>query len=156
MEYRKIIDVEFREFDRRTLEKTWEWLNDPEIKDLTSTPDFDRESQEAWFQRLKGRDDYYIRSIWRDDEPIGVLGIKHLTPTDGEIWGYIGEKKYWGKAIGVEMMQHLLDYGKSQNLESIYAVILKRNVNSYKLHRRFGFEKEKDMEGERVMMRYYL
>lgn len=156
MEYRRIINVEFREFDRRTLEKTWEWLNDPEIKELTTTPDFDKESQEAWFQSLKGRDDYYIRSVWRDNDPIGAVGIKHITSTDGEIWGYIGEKEYWGKAVGIDMMQHLLDYARSRNLESVYSISLKTNLATYKINRRFGFEKEKELNGEKIVMRYYL
>lgn len=156
MEFRTIIDIEIKEFDRRTLEKSWEWLNDPEIKELTITPDFDQESQEAWFEGLKGREDYYIRSVWRGDDPIGALGIKYINGIDGEVWGYIGDRRYWGKAVGVEMMQNVIDYGRSRNLESLYTILLKRNLNSYKLNRRFGFQKEKDLDEERMMMRCYL
>ena len=53
MEYRKLVEVEFREFDREALQKSWEWLNDPQLKSLTMTPDFDQESQERWFESLK-------------------------------------------------------------------------------------------------------
>ncbi|HBU45505.1 MAG TPA: N-acetyltransferase, partial [Porphyromonadaceae bacterium] len=35
------MEVEFREFDREALEKSWKWLNDPQLKSLTMTPDFD-------------------------------------------------------------------------------------------------------------------
>lgn len=45
--------LEFREYDRATLECSYSWLNDPEIKFLTMTPDFTKESQENWFVSLK-------------------------------------------------------------------------------------------------------
>ncbi|HTN68774.1 MAG TPA: GNAT family N-acetyltransferase [Dysgonamonadaceae bacterium] len=155
MKFRTIIEIQIREFDRRMLEKSWGWLNDPEIKRMTLTPDMDKKSQEEWFRGLKDRKDYYIAGVWRDDEPIGVLGIKHITSTDGELFGYIGEKKYWGKAVGVDMMKRTLDYGRSLGLSSVYSLIGKDNINSYKLHRRFGFKKEKEGDEDKIKMRLY-
>lgn len=158
MEFRTIVKIELKEFDRRTLDKTWEWLNDPEIKELTVTPDFTRESQEKWFQSIQNRDDYYIRVVYTNDEPIGVFGIKNITRKDAELWGYIGDKRYWGKAIAVEAINFLIDYGKSLKLESIYGKLLKSNVQSYKICRRFGFEIDEDPTlGDNMMkMRLYL
>lgn len=156
MNVRTIIEIQFREFDRKMLEKSMEWLNDPEIKQLTITPDIDKESQERWFQSLKDREDYYVTGIWRDEQPIGVAGIKRITSTDGELFGYIGEKKYWGKAVGIDMMKHVLDHGIFLGLSSVYAIMRKDNINSYKLHRRFGFVKEKQLDEVRVMMRLSL
>lgn len=156
MEYRKIFEVEFREFNRDVLEKSWKWLNDPIIKELTSASEFDPESQERWFESLKARTDYYIRSIWYNGKPIGVMGIKHLTDKDGEAFGYLGEKEYWGKTIGVQGLQYMIDYAKSIKLESLYAIVLKENINSYKLMRRFGFEKEKEIDENTNVMRLYL
>ena len=156
MEFRAIIDIQFKEFDQTVFDKSWIWLNDPEIKRLTDTPDTDKEFREKWFQSLKDRSDYYIRSVWRNDEPIGTIGLKHITSTDGEVFLYIGEKRYWGKAIGLQMVQHALDYGRSLGLSSVYALVLKDNINSYKLARRFGFEKERDLDEERIVMRCYL
>lgn len=157
MEYRRIIDVDIREFDRRTFEKSLEWLSDPEIRALTLTPESDRKSKEKWFEGLKGREDYYIRSVWRDEEPIAVLGVKHITDTDGEVWGYIGEKKYWGKAIGIEMFQHLIDYAISINLQSLYIKFIKSNHFSYKIGKRFGFEIEKnESDSDLIIMRRFL
>ena len=90
MEYRKLIDVEFREFDREALEKSWKWLNDPQLKSLTMTPDFDQESQEKWFESLKTRTDYYLKAGWYNGVPIAVHGLKHITGTDGEVVGQDG------------------------------------------------------------------
>jgi len=156
MEYRKIFKVEFREFSHDVLEKSREWLNDPIIKELTFTSEFDAESQERWFESLKVRNDYYIRSIWYNDKPIGVMGIKHLTDKDGEVFGYLGEKEYWGKTIGVQGLQYMIDYAESIKLESLYAIVLKENINSYKLMRRFGFKKDKEIDEKSIVMILYL
>ncbi|MDD4632773.1 MAG: GNAT family N-acetyltransferase, partial [Proteiniphilum sp.] len=109
-----------------------------------------------WFESLKTRNDYYIRSVWYKDKPIGVMGIKHLTDKDGETFGYLGEKEYWGKTIGVQGLQYMIDYAKSIKLESLYAIVLKENINSYKLMRRLGFEKEKEIDENAIVMRLYL
>ena len=34
------------------LDKSWYWLNDPEIKALTMTPDFSKEDQASYFKSL--------------------------------------------------------------------------------------------------------
>lgn len=155
MVYEKNIDVSFRDFSREVLDKSWEWLNDPEIKELTLTPDLDRESQRVWFQNLKKKNDYYIRSVWLNEEPIGACGVKNITYTDGEVWYYIGEKNYWGKGVGTQMMQSLIEYARSQNLKSVYAKLHETNAGSYKLCERFDFKKESEID-KIVIMRLYL
>lgn len=156
MEYRKIITIEFKDFTREVLEKSWEWLNDPLIKRQVFALDFDKETQEKWFESLKTKDDYFIKSMWHNGKPIAVMGIKHLTAKEGEVFGYIGEKEYWGKTVGVQGMDFLIDYGRSIQLESLYAIMLKENLNSYKLHCRMGFKIEKDVDEKTMMMRLSL
>lgn len=153
MEYRKLLEVEFKEFTREVLEKTWEWLNDPQMRELTATPEFDKESQEKWFESLKTRKDYFIRSCWYKDKVIGVVGLKHLTDKHGEIFGYLGEKEFWGKTIGVQGMEYIIDYARSINLECIYSVVLKSNISSYKLDLRLGFVKDKYIDENTIKMR---
>src|SRR5690554_5869609 len=156
MEFRSIIDIQFKGFDRSVFEKSKEWLDDSEIKRLTNAPETDQESREQWFQSLTNRSDYYIISAWRGDNPIGVVGLKHITSSDAEAFIYIGEKKYWGKAVGIEMLKYVIDYGRSLGLTSLYAFILKENINSYKLASRFGFKKEKDKDEDTIIMRLYM
>lgn len=148
--------VTFREFTSEVLNMSWKWLNDPEIKELTLTPDLDRESQQSWFKSLQNKHDYFICSIWLNEEPIGVCGIKHLTSTDGEVWYYIGEKQFWGKGIGTQMMQYLIEYAELRDLESIYAKLLKENISSYKLCEKFNFKVEKQIDENLIIMRLCL
>ena len=44
--------VAFVEYTEEFLDLSWEWLNDPEIKLLTMTPDFSREDQRAFFFQI--------------------------------------------------------------------------------------------------------
>lgn len=156
MEYRKLIEIEFTEFDREVLEKSREWLKDPELKALTITPDFDVVSQEKWFESLKNRTDYYIASVSQNGTPVGVYGLKHITDVDAEIFGYLGSKDLWGKTIGVQAVQEMIRIAKSKNLESIYCIMLKENKRVIRLCSRFGFEIEKEVSDETIMMRLHL
>ena len=156
MEYRKIVEMEVRDFTRIVLEKSWEWLSDSEIKGLTATPNFDRDTSVKWFESLKSRNDYLVKAMYYNDKPIGVFGLKNLNEIDGEAFGYIGEKEYWGKTVGVQALEYLINYGKSINLKSIYSVMLKANLHSYKLHRRLGFVNEGDKDENNIIMRLYI
>lgn len=156
MEYRKIIKLDFRDFTYDVLQKSWEWLDDPQIKEQTSTTDFTKDSSEKWFENLNNRRDYFIKSIWHNDKVIAVMGIKHLNEIDGEVFGYIGDKEYWGKSVGVQGLEYLIEYAKSIKLQSIYSVVLKNNVTSLKLNRRLGFEIDGERDEKKIIMRLYL
>lgn len=153
MEFRRIIDIDIREMDETALEKSWEWLNDPEIKRLTITPDFSKESQRKWFESIKNRSDYWVIAGWHNGEPIVIAGLKHINGKDAEIFGYIGNKDYWGKAVAADVMSKIHEHGKSIGLESIYSTMLKDNRNSIRLHTRFGYKLEKELDEERIIMR---
>ncbi len=156
MEFRRIIELEIKEMDEVALEKSWEWLNDPEIKRLTITPDFDRESQRKWYESLKTRTDYWVIVGWHNDQPIVIGGLKSINEKDAELFGYVGDKRYWGKAVAADVMSRIHDHGKSLGLESIYTILLKENRNSFRLNTRFGYKFEKNLDDERIMMRLLL
>lgn len=157
MEFRRIIEVQHKEFDASALEKSWGWLQDPELKRLTMAPDIDKESQRKWFENLKTRKDYYVFCTWHGDKPVGIGGLKHITEKDAELFGYIGDKYYWGKAVAIDMKNYCLDVAKNRfNLESVYTILLKNNTASYKILKRFGYEIEKDIDSDKMMMRLYL
>ena len=151
MEYRKIVDVEFPEFGLEAFEKSWGWLNDPEINRLTMIGEFTKESQKKWFDGLKDRKDYFIRSMVCKGNVIGVCGLKNITETDGEILGYIGEKEYWGKTVAIQCVEFLLDYARFLKLDSVYAVVLHENRSVRKVLSRFGFEEEQELDDKLVM-----
>ncbi len=156
MDYRQIIKVDFVKFDDVALEKSWKWLNDSEIKYLISAPEVDREMQKQWFEGLDLRTDYYIRAISLKENIIGVCGLKNISSVDAELWTYIGDKNYWGKTIGPQIVIHLKNVAESIGLESIYSVCLKTNLRAHKLALRFGAVQYEDINEKEILFRLEL
>jgi RimJ/RimL family protein N-acetyltransferase len=122
------------------LNKSWEWLNEPEIKALTMTPDFTKEEQLKFYKQLANKQDYWIKGIIEEDIPIGAMGLKHINTHNAEYWGYIGEKKYWGKMIGVYMLQQAILKAKELGLNQIYLIVHSNNTRAKKLYIKMGFQ----------------
>jgi len=129
----------FSQFDERFLERSWQWLQDAEVKRLTMTPDFTRDQQRSWFNRLSEMKDYMIWGLLCDGAPIGAAGLKHITGSDAEYWGYIGEREYWGTGLGGEMMQFIIEKARTLGLRELYLSVHKENVRAVALYAKAGF-----------------
>ena len=132
--------LSFGRFDDSFLERSWQWLNDPEIKWLTMKPDFTREEQLRWFAGLSGRSDYLIYGISCAGVPIGAMGLKHIAGDSAEYWGYIGDRDYWGTGLGREMMRFIFDQARQRGLNKLYLKVRNDNVRAIHLYTRVGFQ----------------
>lgn len=121
------------------LDKSWYWLNDPEIKALTMTPDFSKEDQASYFKSLPKKKDYWIKGITENTLPIGAMGLKHINSQNAEYWGYIGEKEYWGKGIGSFMIEQAINKARELSLNEIYLIVGKQNNKAKELYLKKGF-----------------
>lgn len=126
------------------LDKSCEWLNDPEIKALTLTPDFTREDQQRFFESLSARTNYWVMGIAEDNLPVGAMGLKNITASSAEYWGYIGEKEYWGKGIGNFMLQQAKEKAAALGLKQIFLYVAATNERAKSLYRKHGFTKVED------------
>lgn len=142
-------------FDEDFLIHSWKWLKDPDIKRLTFTSDFSKQSQLNWYKNLKGRKDYLIWGIMVDDVPVGACGLKNLTVVDGEYWGYIGEKSYWGKGVGFQMMSLIEKKAKELDLKSLWLQVLDDNTRAIKLYNSLNYG-EVSRENNFIIMRKVL
>lgn len=136
------------------LDKSWDWLNDPEIKKLTNTPDFTKEGQKLWFEGIFKNETYKVWGVRFDETPIGVFGIKNIDyqSSTGEYFGYIGEKKYWGKGLGKEILSKIVDKAKFDiKLETLYLKVLIENEVAINLYKKFNFI-EKNNDGNEIIM----
>lgn len=127
-------------FDRTFLDRSFDWLHDPEIKLMAMAPDFTREEQEAFFNDLPGRDDYKIWGVAAGGEPIGVGGIKNISGTDGEFWCYIGERAYWGKGIGGRILDLCEEKAHDLGVTRLTMTALETNERSLNAYRKAGFQ----------------
>lgn len=141
-------------YDSVFLDKSWQWLTDPEIKHLTNTSDFSREDQQNWFEKLPHLKNYKIWGVSFDTQPIGVFGIKNIKNGQGEYWGYIGEKQYWGLGLGKEIMNLIINKAISQDLNGLYLKVIPENLRAVKLYEKMGFTlDEQNAETEILLMR---
>jgi RimJ/RimL family protein N-acetyltransferase len=121
------------------LEKSWLWLNDSEVRNLTMTPEFSREDQLRFFESLSTRTDYLIWAVELDGAPIGAAGLKNHRKGIAEYWGYIGEKDLWGRGLGSSILTLVQDKAKEFKFSSLDLKVLKQNTRAVSLYTKCGF-----------------
>ncbi|MFP7656879.1 GNAT family N-acetyltransferase [Chryseobacterium proteolyticum] len=130
------------DYTKDILEKSWIWLNDPEIKRLTNTPDFTKEDQKKWFEQLETLENYYIKGVAFDGNIIGAAGLKRIDPSlkNAEYFGYIGEKQYWGQGLSKFILEEICRSAKEKyKLTTIYLNVVPDNIRAIKAYENFGF-----------------
>ena len=143
--------IHFEEYNELFLEKSWQWLNDIEIRHLTDTPVFSKEQQLIWFHSLKDRKDYLIYGVMFNGNPVGACGLKNITETDGEYWGYIGEKNEWGKGIGRKMLNFIENIALEKHLSSVWLRVLNDNERALNLYKKAKYVEENEIDGSIIM-----
>jgi RimJ/RimL family protein N-acetyltransferase len=127
------------------------WLRDPEIKTLTQTPDFTDEQQLEFFLGLADRSDYLIYGVLYNGERIGAAGLKNISGRSAEYWGYIGVKELWGKKLGQEMVNGILQIAGRRGLENVNLKVSIENMRAIKLYTRLGFDVINSSDGLHCM-----
>ena len=136
------MEICFVTFDNKYLEKSYEWLTDPEINRLTDAGAISRSKQKIWFDNLKIRRDYLIWGVAHNGNPVGTVGIKNINGISGEYFGYIGEKEFWGKGIGKKMLSFAILECKKREIRRIILRVRNDNERAIRLYRKFGFTEE--------------
>ena len=133
-------EIRLARYDRAYLEKSWEWLRDPEIKALTMAGDFTREEQLAFFDELPSRPDYKIWGVESPEGvPIGAAGIKNIVESAGEFWCYIGERAWWGRGIGGRILTLCEEQARALGIERLIMIAAASNARSVKAFEKTGF-----------------
>lgn len=132
-------NISFVEFDCLFLHASYLWLQDMELCNLLDVLPPTEKQQEIWFNGLLQKGDYKIFGVNYENIPIGVCGLKNITKTTGEYFGYIGEKEMWGKGIGRLFVQFIEKYARDKGLSSIYLRVLRHNVRAMKLYKKLNY-----------------
>lgn len=126
-------------YDEMFLNLSWDWLNDPEIKQLTMSPSFTKEQQLDFFKSLKDRQDYLIYGIALGSARIGACGLKSFRDGMAELWLYIGDKSLWGRGLGTQILFCLEKQAKSLGLGGLYLKVSKENISAQKLYEKNSY-----------------
>jgi len=144
-------EINFVEYNTDFLVLSWDWLNDPEIKQLTNTPDFTKEAQEKWFETLKDKQDYKVWGIEYNNMKIGVVGLKNIFEQSAEYFGYIGNKQFWNKGISKNMLDHVLTYAKKNWISRLELKVIKNNLQAIRAYQKYGFVVYEEKDNELIM-----
>jgi RimJ/RimL family protein N-acetyltransferase len=131
--------VRFVSFDQSFCDTSWHWLQDEELCKLINTTNPTKDQQQTWFNQLPLKTDYQIWGVTYNNIPVGVSGIKHIRVRSGEYWGYIGDKRNWGKGIGKEMLFLAEQKAKVLDLRQLMLRVLAENIRAVKLYQNAGY-----------------
>lgn len=147
--------VRLRALERRHLEATRVWANDPELARLLDRawPVSDQE-HEAWFADLRERRDRVFFAIETHDEGrhignIWLWGIdwRHRK---AEVRVILGEATEFGKGYGSESITLLSQYAFERlNLHRLFAYVLAINPRARRAFERAGFVLEGTLRQDR-------
>lgn len=130
--------VSLATFNEVFLEKSFKWLNDPEILSLIDGVPVTKEGQREWFNSLPQREDYRIWGLICNDTPIGVMGLRHITESEAEFFCYVGEKEFWG-GCGVPIIHLAEAESKSMGIKELWLRVLFDNPRAKKLYDNMGY-----------------
>ena len=137
------ISVRLRPLERRHLEKTLEWANDPELMRLLNRAHtVSRDEHEQWFDALQKREDcryFAIESV--DGTHLGDVWLWDIDSRHrrAELRIVMGLDST-GKGAGTEAISQLCDYAFERlNLHKVYAYVLAINPRARRSFEKAGF-----------------
>ena len=141
--------------ERRHLEATRAWANDPELMRLLdrARPVSDEE-HEKWFSELQGRADcvYFAIETAQDGRHIGNVWLWNIDARHrrAELRIIIGGQQDHGRGAGTEAISLLCGYGFERlNLHKIYAYVLGINERARRAFEKAGFTLEGTLREDR-------
>jgi RimJ/RimL family protein N-acetyltransferase len=136
--------------ERTDIETFVGWFNDAEMLSFIGmrTP-MGRALEERWFERMlegEGRDRYsFVICLREDARPIGTIGLFDLSLLNGnaELGISIGEKALWGRGLGTDALEVLIDFGFGDlRLERIKLRVYDFNKRAIRAYEKVGFTLE--------------
>jgi len=143
--------IRLRAPTRSDLPQFVEWLNDPEVSaGLLMVLPLSFEDEEAWFENMikspAAQHPLVIEVHNADDwKMIGNCGF-HMIDwriRSAEVGIFIGDKSYWNRGYGTEVMRLLLRHGfNTLNLNRIALEVFETNPRAIRAYEKAGFVHE--------------
>jgi diamine N-acetyltransferase len=140
--------IRLRRDERDDLPKFVEWLNDPEVRQFISLNlPISQANEEGWFENMLKRPpeeqpfaiEIKDQDAWRLVGNCGFFEIDQQVRS-AEVGILIGDKSYWNKGYGTEVMRLLLRIGfQSLNLNRIFLRVDQANKGGIRTYEKAGF-----------------
>ena len=126
-------------------EKYVEWLNDLKVSlNLTMAPKIISLNKEKEILENMSKEGYNFAIVdKKEDELLGNCGLMDVELIHGtaELGIFIGEKDYWNKGYGTEVINLILDYGFNiLNLNNIMLRVHSFNKRAINCYKKCGFK----------------
>lgn len=137
--------LRYEKFTETHIPLYYQWRNQDDVA-IYDQSEFLRprsyEEIESWSQRLI---DGYTYVAYDVDVAIGTIALMNVDTRNrhAELAIVIGNKDYWSKGFGTQMMKQLLEYAfEGMNLRRAYLHVFAFNKRAIGLYEKFGFKHE--------------
>ena len=126
-----------------------EWFNDEEVTRYNSHhrfPNYDENMHDYYERVIKSRENLVLAICdMQTDKHVGNVALENINTLErsAEFAIILGDKEFWGKGVGGEAAQLIIDHGFTQlNLHRIYCGTAADNVAMQKMASSLGFQEE--------------
>jgi RimJ/RimL family protein N-acetyltransferase len=146
--------VSLSPLERRHLQKTFAWANDPELMHLLNRAQtVSREEHEQWFEAVvqEREDCCYFAIETEDGTHLGNVWLWDIDPRHRRAeLRIVMDLEHAGKGAGTEAISRLCDYAFEQlNLHMVYAYVLAINPRARRSFEKAGFVLEGTLREDR-------
>ena len=149
--------ISLRPLERRHMERTRDWANDPVLAQLMDRARaISEEEHERWFSALHEQTDcvYFAIETKRDEHHVGNVWLWAIDERHGkaELRIVIGEHDCQGHGIGTEAISLICSYAFERlGLHKVYAYVLAINPRARRAFEKAGFVLEGTLKEDRCV-----
>lgn len=150
--------IYLKTLDKKNATKEYcSWLNDAEVNQYLETKEATIDEVKKYIKEKNQNPNCLFLGIFYRENEKHIGNIK-LEPIDfknykATIGILIGEKDYWGKGIGTEAIELLVDYGfKDLKLREINLGVASQNKSAIRVYEKTGFKFDKIIKKNKIIM----
>jgi RimJ/RimL family protein N-acetyltransferase len=149
------VHVRLVPLDRRHLDATLRWANDPDLMALLDRAwPVSAAEHEQWFEALSGRRDRFYLAIETvaDDQHVGNVWLWDIDwrHRRAELRIVVGDLNATGRGLGAETIDLVSRFAFARlNLHKVFANVLATNLRARRSFEKAGFELEGTLKSDR-------
>lgn len=127
-------------------QRFFKWMSDPDVNKFTTRKSITLKEEKIWITNIQKRKKEKIFAIDTIEKiHIGSVGLNCINKQDeNAVLGiFIGDKNYWGKGYGKDILATLLNYSfNNLKLHRIGLSVYDYNKRALNLYKKLGFKAE--------------